>query len=135
MPKGHNRSKPAHLKVITGTNQPCRETVQIVQPLDGEPARPKWLTGPARRAWDTKVECYEARGQSVAGCEDALAQYCALEAELIAMWRKKLTPPVAMINAHRIYANEFYDTPAAQHQSAGKAKAVNRFAQNGRKPA
>ncbi len=116
MAKGHNRAKAPHLKVINGTDQPCRKTVQVVQPIDGEPVRPTWLTGPARRIWDTKLGRYEARGQAVAGCEDALAQYCALEAELIALWRKKLAPTVAMVNAHRIYANEFYDTPASQHQ-------------------
>jgi len=39
--------------------------------------------------------------------------------------------PVALINAHRIYANEFYDTPASQQGALVQSRPTNRFAQNG----
>src|SRR5690606_19325191 len=105
-------------RVAAGTNWPSRAVVHLF-PNDPsahrDPVRPKWLKGMARKIWDEKVARYAARGQRVAGCEDALAQYCALEAELIDMRRRKISPPIAMINAHRIYAGEFYDTPASQN--------------------
>jgi len=43
--------------------------------------------------------------------------------------------PVALINAHRIYANEFYDTPASQQAAGTKKGDANRFAKNGQPPA
>lgn len=48
---------------------------------------------------------------------DALRQYCELEAELNRCWSKGNTPTMAMVNGHRHYSSEFYDTPASQKVS------------------
>ena len=97
MAKPGPKGKSNVLKVVAGTDQPCRERAPAVEPLEGEPVRPKWLKGLARRVWIEKVEKYQKRGQNIVGCEDALAQYCALEAELIDMRKRKVQPPVTMI--------------------------------------
>lgn len=125
---------PDETKVVRGTFRPCRALDGAVAPLDGSVVAPKWLKGQALRLWRVKVETYDRRGQSVVGCESALAQYCAVEADLIARWRKGSDVPVALINAHRIYANEFYDTPASQQAAGTKTGASNRFTSNGRPP-
>jgi len=79
------------VKLATGTDQTCRHREPVVLSLTGEPVRPKWLTGNARKIWEDKIEKYKARGQSIVGCEDLLASYCALEARLIEdFWQKKI---------------------------------------------
>lgn len=135
--RGHNRAKPQALKEAAGTDRRDRQVVPLFPGEPGaayvEPVMPKGMSKRAREVWRIKVDQYASRGQVVAGCEAALEQYCELEAELRDLRRRQITPPVAMINAHRIYANEFYDTPASQHaplrQPAGTA---NPFSRNGK---
>lgn len=133
MAKTGPKGKPPALKVIAGTDQPCRRRDPVVEKIDGEPAKPGWLRGRAARLWAEKVAIYGARGQSIVGCESALAQYCALEAALVDQYRRKATPPVAQVNAFRILAAEFFDTPASQIGPA-KASPKSRFAANAGKP-
>jgi hypothetical protein len=80
------------------------------------------------------VETYRARGQSIVGCESALAQYCALEAALIEQYQKRITPPVAQVNAFRVYAAEFYDTPASQVLPTKTPGKGGKFASNMQRP-
>lgn len=128
-PKG----KAPELKVVAGTDQPCRRRERLVVPLEGVPAKPAWLKGRAAKLWAEKVEAYTARGQPIVGCESSLAQFCALEAMLIDQFAKKLTPPTSQINAYRAFASEFFDTPAAQIGSPKQPKA-GKFAANMQKP-
>jgi hypothetical protein len=104
-----------------------------VPPLNGDVSRPGWLKGRAARLWDEKVAIYRQRGQSVLGCESALAQYCALEALLIEQHAKKLTPPTSQLTAFRAFASEFFDTPASQIASVKSGK-PGAFAANRRPP-
>lgn len=125
--------KPTPLKVVEGrgTVKKTRPRKQAVPDINGEPIKPEWLMGRAIIIWDVKVATYKARGQNVVGCEGALAQYCQLEAKLEQLWGAHETPTTAMINAHRVYANEFFDTSASKHVSTGKTK-ENRFKRNGK---
>jgi hypothetical protein len=128
-PKG----KPPELKVIAGTDEPSRRRAPIVAALPGDAMKPKWLTGRAAKIWAEKTAIYSARGQSVVGCEAALAQYCSIEAALIDQYRKKTVPPVAQITAFRMLAAEFFDTPASQIGSP-KAPKAGKFSSNGQRP-
>ncbi|QOZ52874.1 hypothetical protein XH90_17020 [Bradyrhizobium sp. CCBAU 53338] len=105
----------------------------MVSVLDGQPVKPAWLKGRAAKLWAEKVATYVERGQSVVGCESALAQYCSLEASLIEQFVKKLTPPTSQLSAYRTYAAEFFDTPASQIGSPKQPKA-GKFAGNGQPP-
>lgn len=127
--------KPTPLKVVEGrgTVKKTRTRKQVVPDLEGEPKKPEWLMARAIVIWDEKVAIYKERGQSVVGCESALAQYCQLEAKLEEMWGAHLLPAMAMITAHRIYANEFFDTPASKHVSGSGKETENRFKRNGKK--
>ena len=124
-PGAKGKSKVLHL--ATGTDQPCRRKESAVIPLHGEIQRPKWLTGAARKIWERKIDIYKRRGQNTVGLEDALAQYCALEAHLIQEWKAPAGPKMNEINAYRIFANEFFDTPASQLTRPKGTKLDNPF--------
>ena len=129
-PKG----KPPTLKAASGTDQPCRRRSVIVASVTGQPRKPDWLTGLAADIWASKLAVYAARGQSVIGCEPALAQFCALEALLISQYEAGEAPPVAQINSWRVFAGEFFDTPASQIGSPKAASTGSRFAVNAARP-
>jgi hypothetical protein len=128
-PKG----KPPELKVVAGTDQPCRRRVRLVAAVVGSARKPSWVKGLAAKLWREKVAAYEARGQSVVGCESALAQFCALEAALIAQFVAEEMPPTSQINAYRSFAAEFFDTPASQVGKIQKPK-DSKFSGNGQRP-
>lgn len=134
-PKGRS---PEQLKAA-GETRPSRKVVTIFGDHASRPdpeviPPPKWLTAQAKRIWKEKVERYRQRGQKIGGFEDSLAQYVAAEAELIEMRRKRIVPPTAMITAHRMWAAEFYDTPASQKVPAGGSKKpANPFAAHGQR--
>ncbi|MDR3512643.1 MAG: hypothetical protein P4L73_13490 [Caulobacteraceae bacterium] len=91
------------------------------------------MTAAAKKIWTVKVDRYRQRGQKIQGFEDALRQYCELEAALTKAW-KKGGVTMAMVNTHRHWAAEFFDTPAAQKVPAGgRGREANKFAQNGRR--
>lgn len=129
-PKG----KRPELKVVSGTDQPCRRRESVVAPIDGAPIKPSWLKGRAAKLWAEKLAIYAARAQSVVGCESSLAQYCALEASLVEQYRRNETPPMAQVNAYRIFANEFFDTPASQIGPNKMTGKPSRFSANAPRP-
>lgn len=118
---------PPNVLAMRGSHRANDGREQVVVPLHGEPRRPAWLKGEARKVWDRKVTEYHRRAQGVVGMEDALAQYCQLEANLISMHKRSITPPMAMVNGHRVWAHEFFDTPAATIQKGGTVKPGNPF--------
>jgi len=118
------------MSALKGTAQPCRRRERLVPPIDGELVKPTWLKGRAAKLWHEKLEVYRRRGQGVAGCEAALAQFCALEAALIDQWRRGNTPSMAAVNAWRGLAASFYDTPSSQVGSPAAAGQGDLFAAN-----
>lgn len=133
MAKSGGKRLPTELHIVRGTVQPCREGERKVPELEGDLVKPKWLTGLAAKLWKVKVARYVRRKQNLAGCEDALAQYCAIEADLIGLRKAKQPVTIAMINAHRIYANEFFDTPASQWGKVEKPGGKGDFEGHGRR--
>jgi phage terminase small subunit len=124
-----------------GETRPSRKVVALFAGTDERPDPeaidpPRWMTKEAKVIWQAKVQRYRQRGQKIDGFQDALAQYCSLEAELQKTYRKELTPTMAMVSAHRMWAAEFFDTPASQKVSPGGSQAKdNAFARNGRRDA
>ena len=52
-----------------------------------------------------------------------MVQYCALDVAFIDdYWRRKLAQPVAVVNACRPLAHEFFDTPVSQFHTATSTK-------------
>src|SRR5690349_15559359 len=136
-PKGIDPSE----KKKRGTEQPCRKVEVLFSDHASRPdpediPPPPWLNETAKKIWREKINRYRQRNQKIGGFEDLLAHYCALEADLIDKYYKKdNVPPMAMVNAHRIYASEFYDTPASQKvPAAGGGTSANKFSKNGNRP-
>lgn len=133
-PKG----KSPEQKQVSGFHRPSRAAVSLFpdhasQAADVVPA-PEGITAAAREIWDIKVARYRRRGQKIEGFEDGLRQYCELEAELNKGWSKGAVT-MAMVNAHRIWSAEFFDTPASQRVRATDQKSNNRFVNNGQRQA
>lgn len=137
--RGPKGVSPASKKA-RGTEQKCRKVEVLFADHASRPdpdviPPPVWLGAEAAKIWVEKVARYRQRGQKVEGFEPSLAQYCALEAELIDMRQRRIVPPMAMVSAYRIWAAEFYDTPASQKVPAGGSKQTgNKFARNGNGP-
>ncbi len=131
MAKRGQKAKPTEVHQLAGTVRKDRVRQPAVESIHGEPVKPDWLSPEAAVIWDTKVEVYKRRGQAMVGLESTLAQYCALEAELIRYYEDDVTPLTAMISQHRVYAGEFFDTPASQLIKPPKGKG-NAFDNNGR---
>lgn len=135
MPRPGPKPKSADVIDMRGTKQACRGREQVVDGIEAEIVRPEWLPGDAAAIWDAKMAVFTARGQNIAGCEMALAQYCACEAELIRLYREpNLRPTQAMVREHRMWAAEFHDTPASQIGQKGAKPTGNRFERNGKRP-
>jgi hypothetical protein len=135
-PKGNSPEQQA----AKGETRPSRKVVAMFPDHASRPdpdhiPPPVGMTAPAKKIWATKVDRFRQRGQKVQGFEDALRQYCELEAALNKAFKKGDTN-MAMVNAHRMWASEFFDTPAAQKVPVyGKQKDTNAFTNNGRRPA
>lgn len=123
------------LKIVRGTFEPRRRRGHVVQPLAERPApAPAWLKAAARKLYAGKLHTYAARGQAVAGCEAMLAQYVALEAELIERYKKGLVASAALLTVYRQYGSEFFDTPSSQVGRGATAPAANPFRQHAERP-
>ena len=130
------RKVPDDIKALRGTIQPCRLVVPLYpehmsRPDPAEIPPPAGMTPAGADVWKVKVERYRQRGQKVGGFEEALRQYCELEARLTELWNHRDGPPMAMVAAHRVWCGEFFDTPASQKVSIGKKTADNPFAKFG----
>ena len=135
-PKGHSPEQQR----ARGETRPSRAVVSLYpdhasRPDPDEMPPPKGMSKEAKKIWIVKVDRYRQRGQKVQGFEDALRQYCELEAGLNGSWSKGITPTMAMVNGHRLYAAEFFDTPAAQKVSSHGKPVENPFARNGKRAA
>lgn len=125
--KSKGRTKPSDQIAVLYPDHASRPDSEAIEP-------PKWMSAQGKRIFRQKVERYRHRGQKIEGFEESLAAYCALEDEMIALRRKRVPVPVSMINTHRQWANEFYDTPASQRIGSNSIdKGENRFARNGRR--
>lgn len=137
MRSGPKGLSPAQI-IAHGTAQPCRAVTSLYpdhasRPDPEEIPAPKGMTPAARKIWGVKVERYRQRGQKIQGFEDALRQFCELEALLNRAF-KIGDANMAMVNAHRLWSAEFFDTPAAQKVPVyGKQKDSNPFTNNGRR--
>ena len=130
---GRRRTSAAKAAVVEPKKD--RRPVPLFPELEAEtweePAKPGWIAANdlASKAWDEKVARYKLRSQRVRGFEDALAQYCALEASLVQAYVNGLVPNVSTVREHRAYAHTFFDTPSSQQVAVKpNARSTNPFA-------
>ncbi len=122
-----------------GETRPSRKVVPLFGSVADRPDperidAPAWLSKEAKTIFAHRVDAYRKRGQKVDGFQEALASYSALSAELQSMRKRQVQPTMAMVAQERMWAAEFYDTPASQKVPAGgKTKEGNTFSRNGQR--
>lgn len=128
-----NPRKPASLKVIAGTDQPCRrpqEPVVELPLLDRVPDPPDWLPNAhAVKEWQRLAPILCANKLLTEAGLSALGQLCALHGKVVQLYAAGEAPVASMVAQMRGLMNDFGLTPVAQ----GKVKPAGEAAKPGNK--
>ena len=126
---------PNALKLIQGTDQPCRERTEADYPLVTGAEPPDWLINPiAVNEWRARVEQLEAAGILTTADLTALGYYCNMHARAIKKWEIGGEPTAAETNQLRMMLNEFGFTPTSRSKpsKASGEGPKNPFKKHGR---
>ena len=130
-----NPRKPTSLKVVAGTDQPCRrpESAPVEMPaLDHIPDPPDWLPNAhAVKEWQRLAPILTANKLLTEAGLSALGQLCALHGKVVQLYAAGEAPVASMVAQMRGLMNDFGLTPVAQGKvKAGgdETKAGNKFA-------
>ena len=107
------------MKKARGTAQPCRSVTTLFEDANARPDPdiidpPKWLNKKAKVIFNEKVETYRKRGQKVDGFQAALAQYSALEEQIVLQFKTGGIGNIAAVTRWESLAKGFYDIPSSQ---------------------
>lgn len=135
-----NPRKPASLKVVAGTDQPCRRQPQAVElpTIATAPPAPDWMPNPfAIKEWERLAPILAANRLLTEASLSALGVLCALHGQIVDMWSRRVEPNGALLGQYRALINDFGLTPVAQGKvkQGAQEKEGNRFAGNGKRPA
>ena len=130
-----NPRKPTSLKVVAGTDRPCRrpESAPVEIPaLDHIPDPPDWLPNAhAVKEWQRLAPILTANKLLTEAGLSALGQLCALHGKVVQLYAAGEAPVASMVTQLRGLMNDFGLTPVAQGKvKAGgdETKAGNKFA-------
>ncbi len=130
-----NPRKPAALKLIAGTDQPCRrpDADPVELPLVSEvPPAPDWLPNAhATKEWQRLAPILHGVGLLTDAGLSALGMLCALHGKLVQLWSAGESPTGHMLAQYRALVNDFGLTPVAQGKVRGHGETTkpgNRFA-------
>ena len=130
-----NPRKPTSLKVVAGTDQPCRrpESAPVEMPaLDHIPDPPDWLPNAhAVKEWQRLAPILTANKLLTEAGLSALGQLCALHGKVVQLYAAGEAPVASMVAQLRGLMNDFGLTPVAPGKvKAGgdETKAGNKFA-------
>ncbi len=130
-----NPRKPTSLKVVAGTDRPCRrpESAPVEIPaLDHIPDPPDWLPNAhAVKEWQRLAPILTANKLLTEAGLSALGQLCALHGKVVQLYAAGEAPVASMVAQLRGLMNDFGLTPVAQGKvKAGgdETKACNKFA-------
>jgi len=129
------RRKPHVLKVLQGTDQPCRRRPEPEFPVatNGDP--PEWLNDPeAVKEWRRIVGLLMPTRVLTEGDLTILGHMCNLHADCVASWgSKKDRPTAAYLTQLRVMYEAFGLTPASRSKAGtvGEADTGNPFAKLG----
>lgn len=131
--------KPHHLKVVAGTDQPCRREPDPVDLplLDELPAPPDWLPNAhARNEFNRLAQALFNNKLLTEGGVMALAHLCALHGKLVQLWAAGEAPTGHMMAQYRALVNDFGLTPVAQGKvrPSGKEESGNPYANRPGRP-
>ena len=112
-----NPRKPSRLKVVSGTDQPCRRPPEPVSyPLTGSvPQAPDWLPNAhAVKEWERLAPILHANKLLTEAGLSALGQLCALHGKVVQLYAAGEAPVASMVAQLRGLLNDFGLTPVAQ---------------------
>jgi phage terminase small subunit len=127
------------LKVIAGTDQPCRRPSHpgIELPLvDDAPSPPDWLPNMhAVKEWHRLVPILRSSRLLTEAGLSALAHLCALQGRTIQLYFAGETPAASTIAQVRAWLSDFGLTPASREKvlPTNIKSASNRFSSNGKR--
>lgn len=128
-----NPKKPRSLKVVAGTDQPCRRDEATVElPLATDvPPPPDWLPNAhAINEWKRLAPILHANKLLTEAGLSALGQLCALHGNTVQLYAAGLAPVASMVAQLRGLMNDFGLTPVAQGKvrpSGDTSKPANKF--------
>lgn len=135
--------KPRALKVISGTDQPCRrdegEPLFVEEPLDELPAAPDWLPNAhAVKEWNRIAQILHAAKMLTPSNLQPLAVLCASFGRIVQQYAAGSAPSASDLAQYRGLVTEFGLTPMSQNRlkptdGGGKEK-QNRFSRFGKRP-
>ena len=130
-----NPRKPTSLKVVAGTDRPCRrpESAPVEIPaLDHIPDPPDWLTNAhAVKEWQRLAPILTANKLLTEAGLSALGQLCALHGKVVQLYAAGEAPVASMVAQLRGLMNDFGLTPVAQGKvrpGGDEKKPGNKFA-------
>jgi phage terminase small subunit len=132
--------KPIALKQVSGTVQPSRVEIPLVEyeAIDYVPDPPDWLPNAhAVKEWNRLAPFLNRYKLLNEGALSSLGMLCSLHGKLVQLFSAGESPNASMIGSYRNLINDFGLTPVAQ----GKVKPMtnedkgNKFASNGKRAA
>ena len=133
--------KPQALKIISGTDQPCRrlesEAVQVEEPLAEVPSAPDWLpNGHALKEWNRIAPILVANKLLTESSLQTLGVLCAVYGKIVQLYSAGESPIASQLAQYRGLAAEFGMTPMSQAKMKTPAapEKANRFSQHGKRP-
>lgn len=114
--------KPNNLKVITGTDQPCRVTDigANLPSIDQIPNPPTWLPNAhAKKEWKRLAPFLVNNQLLTEAGLSAFGHICALHGKIVGLWSAGETPTAHLISQYRALINDFGLTPVAQGKVKG----------------
>ena len=132
--------KPATLKAISGTTQPCRAApapaVELPAITEVPPA-PDWLPNAhAVKEWNRLAPLLTANQLLTEGGLSALAHLCAMHGKIVQLYAAGEAPTASMASTLQSMINDFGLTPVAQGKvkpHGGEEDKGNKFARNGKR--
>jgi len=126
--------KPANLKSISGTAQPCRATPEGVKfdPLSEIPDPPDWLPNShAVKEWNRCVPMLVSNRLLTEINLSMLGHLCALHGKLVQLWAAGESPTGHMLSQYNKFCGDFGLPPSswAKVKSGGSQKPGNPFAE------
>lgn len=133
--------KPRALKMIAGTDQPCRrddgDPLFVEDPLDEVPAAPDWLPNAhAVREWDRVAKILWAAKLLTPSSVQSLGILCACYGRIVQQYAAGSAPTASDLAQYRGFATEFGLTPMSQGKmkTGAPAEKANRFSSYGKRP-
>lgn len=133
--------KPQQLKVISGTDQPCRrdavESVFQEEPLQVLPDPPAWLPNDhARNEWRRLTPILVANKLLTESSLQSLGVLCAVYGKIVQLYAAGESPIASQLAQYRGLAAEFGMTPLSQAKMkpAAAPEKKNRFSKYGQRP-